>query len=363
MKMRKCCVFCGNSPENKNKEHILPQWLIRMTGDPKRIATFGVDFAKQPFAPKQFSFDALAFPACTEYNNSFSHLESAAEPVIRALLSYQAVSAADLIAVLDWLDKVRVGLWLGYFYLDNNPVGITPSFHIQNRMGQLDRMVAIIRLAEPSVGLTFIGPESKFYQLTPTCFALRVNGLCFLNASGVSLCSRRLGFPFAEPVRLRDDHKLEVSYQRGSERVMYPVERSVLLPNIVSLYQPVFRALLESDSAKEYLETDWVSTHTGDFPRGYGKLFFKKDGSARLYPDGISSDWIPSETWKTWEMVNRVHEYVYGRLSKDFESATTISSDKEQRKHMRRQAAMIKMVDRAILQKVRESATRIKNNG
>ncbi len=266
--MKKFCVFCGQAPENKNKEHVLPQWLIRMTGDSKRIATFGVDFSKQPFAPRQFSFDALTFPACSRCNDEFGRLEALTEPVVRRLISNQAVSGNDLTILLDWLDKVRVGLWLGYLYLDKNPMGITPSFHIRNRVGQVDRMVAIIKLADhASVGLSFFGPESKFYHLTPTCFGLRVNGLCLVNASGISLCTRRLGFPYAEPVSLLDDHKLEVSFHPVTERIMYPVERSATLSNIVSLYQPVYRSLLESD-AREYVETVWVNTHTADCQRG-----------------------------------------------------------------------------------------------
>jgi len=360
--MKKFCVFCGKSPENKNKEHVLPQWLIKMTGDSKRIATFGVDFSKQPFTPRQFSFDALTFPACSHCNEAFGSLESATEPVVRRLLSNQAVSADDLTILLDWLDKVRVGLWLGYLYLDKNPMGITPSFHIQNRVGQVDRMVAIIKLTNPSVGLSFFGPESKFYHLTPTCLGLRVNGLCLVNASGISLCSRRLGFPFAEPVSLRDDHKLEVSFHPGTERIMYPVERSATLPNIVSLYQPIYRPLLEND-AREYLETAWVASHTADSQRGYGKMFLQKDDSVRVYTDGSSSDWIPSEPWETWEMVNRLPEYIYRRLSTDFERAISISTDKDHRKHMRRQDTMIKMVDRAVLQRFREAAARMRADG
>ncbi len=126
--MEKFCIFWGERPESKSKEHVLPQWLIKMTGDPKRIAAFGVDFAKQPFEQRQFSFDALTFPACSQCNSDFGHLETAAEPVVGALVSDQPVSAGNLILLLDWLDKVRVGLWLGYFYLNKNPLGITPSF-------------------------------------------------------------------------------------------------------------------------------------------------------------------------------------------------------------------------------------------
>lgn len=352
--MEKFCVFCGQYPECKNKEHVLPHWLIKMTGDPKRIATFGVDFAKQPFVTRQFSFDALTFPACTECNNCFSNLEAAAEPVLRALLSHLAVSASDLIILLDWLDKVRVGLWLGYFYLNKNPLGITPSFHIENRIGQYDRMVGIIRLSEAKDGLTFIGPESMFYQLSPTCFGLRVNGLCFVNASRISMCSQRLGFPFAEPVRFRDDRKLEIEIQPGSSRIMCPIERSPALPRIVSLYQPVFRILLESENAAGYLATDWVSTYTADSQKGYGKLFLEEGSANRVYPEATSTEWIPQEPWQTWEMVKRVPQFIYERLSKDFEDGISISSNRNQRKHMRQQATMIKAVDRAILKKLKE---------
>jgi hypothetical protein len=36
MNMDKFCVFCGKKPQSKNREHIIPQWLIALTGDPNR---------------------------------------------------------------------------------------------------------------------------------------------------------------------------------------------------------------------------------------------------------------------------------------------------------------------------------------
>ncbi|HDR2534145.1 TPA: hypothetical protein QCI12_004383 [Enterobacter roggenkampii] len=39
----KKCIFCGDKPENKNKEHVIPKWLIEMTGDKKRSGYFGFD--------------------------------------------------------------------------------------------------------------------------------------------------------------------------------------------------------------------------------------------------------------------------------------------------------------------------------
>ena len=39
--MEKRCIFCGKVPETKTKEHVIPQWLINMTGDPKRNLHLG----------------------------------------------------------------------------------------------------------------------------------------------------------------------------------------------------------------------------------------------------------------------------------------------------------------------------------
>ncbi|QJB40178.1 hypothetical protein HF324_20870 [Chitinophaga oryzae] len=37
----KYCIFCGEQPQSKTKEHIIPKWLIEMTGDPNRLTFFG----------------------------------------------------------------------------------------------------------------------------------------------------------------------------------------------------------------------------------------------------------------------------------------------------------------------------------
>ena len=159
--MTKFCVFCGVYPQSKNKEHVLPRWLIEMTGDPKRQAAFGVDFNSETFAIRKFSYDSFTFPACSNCNERFSGLEASVKNICLRLLRWQPLSANDLILFLDWLDKVRVGLWLGYFYLDKNLMGIDPQFHIESRIGRLDRMVAIGRTEGRGLGLSFAGPEFK----------------------------------------------------------------------------------------------------------------------------------------------------------------------------------------------------------
>lgn len=355
--MEKFCVFCGKRPRDKNKEHVLPLWLITLTGDPNRIANFGLDFQKK--SARKFAFDELTFPACSECNSKFAVLERGAEQVVRRLLAHKPVDTYDLMLLLDWLDKVRVGLWLGFFYLDKNFSGIEPRFHIIQRLGIYDRMVSIIRLEETLKGLRFVGPMSKFYQLSPTCFGLGVNGLYLLNVSGMSFCSQRLGFPYLRPFNIRKDHQMEVSLHPGSERIMYPVERSNTLPDIVSIYQPVFREFVRS-GRQEYLTSEWVKKHTADDERGLGKLFLQRDGSVHPFGDNARTDWCPAKLWKSWQVVGRLPGYVFGRLRQDFEKGIGLYESADDRKHQRAQASMARMLDNAILRKTAQEAKEMK---
>src|ERR1700741_3952314 len=44
----KFCIFCGGKPVENAREHVLPQWLIAVTGDPQRQGMFGIDWTKKP---------------------------------------------------------------------------------------------------------------------------------------------------------------------------------------------------------------------------------------------------------------------------------------------------------------------------
>src|SRR5947208_7109783 len=131
--MEKFCIFCGNPPKEKNKEHVIPLWLIEATGAPKRIASFGA-YYPGALKPREFSLDQFTFPACEACNGKFSQLEDRAKPVVMGILTERALSENDFNVLLDWLDKVRVGLWLGLMQLTGNPWGITPSYHVARRL-------------------------------------------------------------------------------------------------------------------------------------------------------------------------------------------------------------------------------------
>jgi hypothetical protein len=112
-KMAKTCIFCGRKPQSKTKEHVIPRWLIEMTGDPKRQVSFGTyNLDNKP--PTVLAFDQFTFPACGQCNRDFSDLEGRARRVTERLLLRDGLTATDFNCLLDWLDKIRIGMWLGY---------------------------------------------------------------------------------------------------------------------------------------------------------------------------------------------------------------------------------------------------------
>jgi len=74
--MQRVCVFCGGRPIGKTSEHILPQWVIELTGDPNRVVQFGYGrFVDGAMARRTFAYNSLKFPACQSCNQTYSELE------------------------------------------------------------------------------------------------------------------------------------------------------------------------------------------------------------------------------------------------------------------------------------------------
>jgi hypothetical protein len=180
--MAKTCVFCGQRPESKTKEHVIPKWLIATTGDPKRQVSFGTYNVKDK-APTALAFDQLAFPACGKCNSDFSRLEDRAKRVVQELLARESLTCVDFNCLLDWLDKVRTGIWLGLLWLEGNPWGIVPKFHISSRLRLHDRSVGIGFIEGRQPGINLVGPESPCFGLMPTT-------LCMLASAGAGADSQ-----------------------------------------------------------------------------------------------------------------------------------------------------------------------------
>jgi len=104
--LKALCVFCGNEPQNKNKEHIFPKWLIKMTGFHEKEASVGSNWK----TGKEIVFKTLSytFPSCTSCNDDFGKIEGKIKPIFEKLLSDQSVGVEDLELLLDWFDKVII---------------------------------------------------------------------------------------------------------------------------------------------------------------------------------------------------------------------------------------------------------------
>jgi hypothetical protein len=115
---RRHCVFCGQPATNKNQEHILPQWLLALTGDPNRVVTMSVN--PQTGEPIKFAWSKLVMPACKACNDEYGKLEGTVKPIVLSVLDRQPITSRQAFILLDWLDKVRISVWLNQTILQRS---------------------------------------------------------------------------------------------------------------------------------------------------------------------------------------------------------------------------------------------------
>lgn len=256
MVISRFCVFCGEPPESKNKEHVLPQWLLSLTGDPKRVVSIGTDY--RAGKALRFAWQALVMPACESCNTEFSALESEVKPLIEKLIGRRQISTFQYVTVLDWLDKIRVGLWLNYHVLQGNPVEIKPAFHIKSRMRQKDRFLAIYPVGGQSKGLNAHGVESLAFHREPSAFGLRINDILIVNCSSDYLFSSRCGFPYPSNMKMKIDGEniglMEVSDFKATKKIKSPIFRFSLCKPSVYLFQPIIQVGVDMGDGKGELE-------------------------------------------------------------------------------------------------------------
>jgi hypothetical protein len=280
----KFCLFCGDRPVGKNKEHVLPQWLLELTGDPTRIANFGLDLSHgiENATPRQYAFSQFQFPACAVCNGIFGTLEGKAKAVVLKILASEKLFAQDISTLLDWLDKVRVGLWLGYHQLDKNFEGIHPRFYVQHRLGRKDRLLVLASRNDERQLLSFVGPATIAFRFLPSALGLVINRLCLVNISCDYLLARRLGFPYLRTpiISIASQTPDYAEIGAGLQRVIRPVyEGPLQLPGAV-YYQSMFRSEL-TWPARPLYETDYVKAHSLDWEAGAGGIYYSKGDQFR----------------------------------------------------------------------------------
>jgi hypothetical protein len=292
--MNRYCVFCGKFPEEQTKEHVLPVWLIEMTGDPKRQARFGLK--KNPnLTPRVFSYDSFTIPACDACNQLFSKLESSTKPIMERLTQGSSLFPKDFSILFDWFDKVRVALWLAHSVLDKNFFGIHPSFHVEKRLRAFDRVLGVFRSDQSRRGLTFIGTETPIFYSMPSCFSLVVNDFAFFNASSAFMISRRTGFPFPSSATFVRSGAMSVAFTRGRERLMHPLLRKPLDPRASYAFQPMFPNQAREQSLRRFYDTPYIKSHSIDWINGIGGIFLQGQRQTTFLSSLESIQWMPRE--------------------------------------------------------------------
>lgn len=283
----KHCVFCGQKPDEKTLEHVLPRWLIEHTGDPKRTVQLGQTWKDGPEKPQTitFAFDQFRFPACRACNGKFSKLESDAKRIILSLETHEDVSIKEVDTLLDWFDKVRVGLWLGSRQLGTALFRANaPKFFIENRMRHADRSLFITRFPNTDMkGLSFFGTQTPIFGSMPSVFGLRINDLFFINASRSSLFSMRAGWPFVKdiPEGTSGLVRYRPKFFKGTERQMPPLIPYAWKFPCLRIYQPIVGTVQAGATLPELLTTSWMTEQLIGDGSTAGRLLIEDRGTLR----------------------------------------------------------------------------------
>jgi hypothetical protein len=263
--MKKFCVFCGKEPNPKTNEHIIPKWLISLTGNPKRDCHITYFSPDPDIADKTIPFDQLVFPACSKCNQYYSNLEDQTKQIVLRILNDDELPFSDLNIFLTWLDKIRIGLWFSQIYLGKNCLGINPHFYIDNRISRKDRLLYIYKTDFSGGRINFLGVNTPAFQFFPSCFGFVINNYLFINMSKDFLLSSRLGLPYPKEQYYSKDVNTLYHMSRGRNKIQLPLTKFNFLEFCIKLYQPI---LIEGmNCAYEYYNTDYIKSLCYDFDR------------------------------------------------------------------------------------------------
>jgi len=305
--MDKVCIFCGQKPESKNKEHIIPKWLLEMTGNPGRKVYLGRDWTHPKLIERKFGWSSFTFPTCRSCNYEYSKLESKTQLIMTQMLQDAPLSAEDFDNFLDWLDKVRTGLWLAMTYLNKNYRGLAPQFHIKQRIAAKDRCVCIYRSTDTSPGIGISAVDTPIFHKMPSAFILIVNQLHFVSISYDFLVSRRIGWPYPAKRALEGNKDgFWASIVSGTERIQLPVLNYELKLGGTRIMQPIIHrdlALRGYDNLPVEYRSKYVEAMLNTPFSGKGLIYIEAENSFAKYPSQPEIRWIPPETFTRNELM------------------------------------------------------------
>jgi hypothetical protein len=351
--MDKFCVFCGNKPANKNLEHVIPEWLIKLTGNFERPIKIGPvwDSKNNRLATREISFSSFAFPSCKECNDEFSKLESQVSKIVKDILLQKPISSDDFSQLFTWFDKVRIGLWLAYHYLQKNLITINPHFYIKTRINKSDRALLIYQSDFVDKRLFFTGASLPIFQYYPCCFGLVINNFFFVNISTQYLVSRGLGLPYPAKQTYTEGDMNLYEMTSGKEKITYPIINSRILWKGSRIFQLIIETGFFT-SSDDFYNSDFVKNNFNFDENGIGKIFIENNSIHGDYSLYKKTDWIPSNKENDNLMlsefskeilkyqISMVNNIAYGQIPED------------KRSEIKRQNELVKKINRELLAKL-----------
>jgi hypothetical protein len=294
----------------KTREHVFPKWLIALTGEPNRKANFGL-----PWAPQMFAFDQFQFPACRACNGAFSVMEERSCAVVKTLLKGKTVHCDALRVMLDWFDKLRVGIWLSELMLHENPFGIRPKFHISLRIGAADRILYIARTRAGAEGLSFWMYGDPVFMHCPSVATIRINHLAFVTFSCNGSVGPVVGHPYLRVRPRMLTRTLELAELMPAGEPMKTPAWPATSPHSCVVAQAIVPRVIcgieDMDTCKYPTKFDRSAIHTQNRGR-FGPASY---GAQQLLPVHVHAD-LGSLAKTMLSLHGRLRAYVVRRMPK-----------------------------------------------
>ena len=255
------CVFCGKEIIDKTKEHIIPKWLIKLTGDEKREITLGYKYWDDSRLEMKIPFNTLTIGSCAECNKIDSKLENESKGIIENIVNNNTILYSNINVLCNFFDKLRIGMWLYYNKVSHNMANIVPHFSINNRINRFDRILGIYRINK-NEGMRFTGVNTLAFQLCPSVACFTIKNYIFLTFSYSFLLAYRFGFPYPKNETISID-KNDVMYcdmMPGTNKVKEPLLRREMVHHGVEIYQPVIPSFFSSAVMSEFYDNLYIKT-------------------------------------------------------------------------------------------------------
>lgn len=204
--------------------------------------------------PVSVSMASIGSKACVSCNSEYAELEGSAKTAFVNIRDGKNLTADEIEVFLDWLDKVRIGMWLWGVDIFHKKDAIRPKFTIGDRIGLKDRIVAITVYPKEKAGsgLAFWGVTDSFLH-TPSAFGLFANNIAIVTISYDYLLLQH-GLDTSIPMGLYDQDPTEAKIRGGDTR--FDFELSVPLKERLHLlgHSRIYGQIIAAESlADEFI--------------------------------------------------------------------------------------------------------------